>query len=58
MFAEAACTVSEIGTIIGHSQAHAQKILNRHLAQTRRLAEPAIAKLDEHRRNSEAAFSG
>lgn len=51
MLAEAGCTVPEIATITGHSQAHAQKILDRYLARTRTLAESAIAKLDEHRRN-------
>jgi integrase len=51
MLAEAGCTVPEIATITGHSQAHAQKILDRYLARTRSLAESAIAKLDEHRRN-------
>lgn len=51
MLAEAGCTVPEIATITGHSQAHAQKILERYLARTRSLAESAIAKLDEHRRN-------
>jgi integrase len=51
MLAEAGCTVPEIATITGHSQAHAQKILDRYLARTRSLAESAIAKLDDHRRN-------
>ncbi|WP_414468055.1 hypothetical protein [Methylobacterium currus] len=51
MLAEAGCTVPEIATITGHSQAHAQRILDRYLARTRTLAESAIAKLDEHRRN-------
>lgn len=51
MLAEAGCSVPEIATITGHSQAHAQKILDRYLARTRTLAESAIAKLDEHRRN-------
>jgi integrase len=51
MLAEAGCTVPEIATITGHSQAHAQKILDRYLARTRTLAHSAIAKLDEHRRN-------
>lgn len=51
MLAEAGCTVPEIATITGHTQAHAQKILDRYLARTRTLAESAIAKLDEHRRN-------
>jgi site-specific recombinase XerD len=51
MLAEAGCSVPEIATITGHSQAHAQKILDRYLARTRSLAESAIAKLDEHRRN-------
>lgn len=51
MLAEAGCTVPEIATLTGHSQAHAQKILDRYLARTRSLAESAIAKLDEHRRN-------
>jgi len=51
MLAEAGCTVPEIATLTGHSQAHAQKILDRYLARTRTLAESAIAKLDEHRRN-------
>lgn len=51
MLAEAGCTTAEIATITGHSQAHAQKILDRYLARTRSLAESAIAKLDEHRRN-------
>ncbi|WP_245930850.1 tyrosine-type recombinase/integrase [Methylobacterium radiodurans] len=49
MLAEAGCSVPEIATITGHSQAHAQKILDRYLART--LAESAIAKLDEHHRN-------
>lgn len=51
MLAEAGCTVPEIATITGHSQAHAQRILDHYLARTRTLAESAIAKLDEHRRN-------
>ena len=51
MLAEAGCTTAEIATITGHSQAHAQKILDRYLARTRALAMSAIAKLDEHRRN-------
>jgi integrase len=51
MLAEAGCTVPEIATITGHTQDHAQKILDRYLARTRALAESAIAKLDEHRRN-------
>lgn len=51
MLAEAGATVPEIATITGHSPAHAQKILDRYLARTRSLAESAIAKLDEHRRN-------
>jgi integrase len=51
MLAEAGCTVPEIATLTGHSQAHAQKILDRYLARTKSLAESAIAKLDEHRRN-------
>lgn len=55
MLAEAGCTVPEIATITGHSQAHAQKILDRYLARTRTLAESAIAKLDAHRRNLESA---
>ncbi|MCJ2065275.1 hypothetical protein MKK63_21530 [Methylobacterium sp. J-088] len=50
MLAEAGCTVLEIATITGHSQAHAQKILDRYLACMRSLAESAIAKLDDHRR--------
>jgi integrase len=54
MLAEAGCTVPEIATITGHSQVHAQRILDRYLARTRTLAESAIAKLDEHRRNREA----
>ncbi|MFY9292730.1 MAG: tyrosine-type recombinase/integrase [Methylorubrum rhodinum] len=53
MLAETGCTVPEIATITGHSQAHAQKILDRYLARTRALAVSAIAKLDEHRRNRE-----
>ncbi|HEV2557266.1 MAG TPA: tyrosine-type recombinase/integrase [Microvirga sp.] len=55
MLAEAGCTVPEIAAITGHSQAHAQKILDRYLARTRALAESAIAKLDEHRRNKKGA---
>lgn len=55
MLAEAGCTVPEIATITGHSQAHAQKILDRYLARTRALAHSAIAKLDEHRRNRQNA---
>jgi integrase len=51
MLAEAGCTVPEIATLTGHSQTHAQKILDRYLARTRTLAESAVAKLDEHRRN-------
>jgi integrase len=51
MLAEAGATVPEIATITGHSPQHAQKILDRYLARTRELAESAIAKLDEHRRN-------
>ncbi|MCJ2088638.1 tyrosine-type recombinase/integrase [Methylobacterium sp. E-005] len=51
MLAEAGCNVPEIATITGHSQAHAQKILDQYLARTRSLAESAIAKLDEHERN-------
>ncbi|KMO18863.1 tyrosine-type recombinase/integrase [Methylobacterium indicum] len=51
MLAEAGCTVPEIATITGHSQAHAQKILERYLARTRSLAEAAIVKLEGHRRN-------
>ncbi|GJE78226.1 Tyrosine recombinase XerC [Methylorubrum suomiense] len=52
MLAEAGCTVPEIATITGHSQAHAQKILDRYLARTRTrtLARSAIAKLEDHRR--------
>ncbi|MEZ0171011.1 hypothetical protein [Microvirga sp. TS319] len=45
----------EIATITGHTQAHAQKILDRYLARTRTLAGSAIAKLDEHRRNKTGA---
>ncbi|WP_246775838.1 hypothetical protein [Methylobacterium aquaticum] len=41
----------EIATITRHSLAHAQRSLDRYLARTRTLAESAIAKLDEHRRN-------
>lgn len=55
MLAEAGCTVPEIATITGHSQAHAQKILDRYLARTRSLAHSAIAKLDKHRRNRQKA---
>lgn len=51
MLAEAGATVPEIATLTGHSQSHAQKILDRYLARTRALAESAVAKLDEHRRN-------
>lgn len=51
MLAEAGCTVPEIATITGHSQGHAQKILDRYLARTRSLAEAAIVKLEGHRRN-------
>lgn len=51
MLAEAGCTVPEIATITGHSLAHVQKILDRYLSRTKALAESAIAKLDEHRRN-------
>ncbi len=35
MLAEAGCTVPEIATITGHSQAHAQRILDRYLAACR-----------------------
>lgn len=55
MLAEAGATVPEIATITGHTQQHAQKILDRYLARTRTLAESAIAKLDEHRRNRQHA---
>lgn len=55
MLAEAGATVPEIATITGHTQVHAQKILDRYLARTRTLAESAIAKLDEHRRNKHGA---
>ncbi|AMB47835.1 MULTISPECIES: hypothetical protein [Methylobacteriaceae] len=58
VLAEAGCTVPEIATITGHSQAHAQKILDRYLARTRTLAESAIAKLDEHRRNRNLQNAG
>ncbi|WP_445500227.1 hypothetical protein [Microvirga sp. G4-2] len=52
MLAEAGCTAPEIATITGHTQAHAQKILDRYLARTRAApTESAIAKLDEQRRN-------
>lgn len=55
MLFEAGCTVAECAAITGHSLAHAQKILDRYLARTRTLAESAIAKLDEHRRNRRKA---
>jgi len=58
MLAEAGCTVPEIATITGHSQAHAQKILDRYLARTRSLAESAIAKLDDHRRKRTGLQTG
>jgi integrase len=50
MLAEAGCTVPEIATITGPSQAYAQKILDRYQARTRILARSAIAKLEDHRR--------
>jgi hypothetical protein len=40
-----------IETTAGHSQAHAQTILDRYLARPQTLAESAIANLDEHRQN-------
>lgn len=55
MLDEAGRTVPEIATITGHSVAHVQEIIDRYLARTRELAESAIAKLDEHRRNKKFA---
>jgi len=40
--AEAGCTVPEIASVTGHSQKHAQAILNKYLARTRHLADAAI----------------
>jgi integrase len=46
MLAEAGCSVPEIVTITGHSMRRAQEILDKYLARTSRLAESAIAKLE------------
>jgi hypothetical protein len=43
MFAEAGCTVPEIASITGHSLRTAQRILDKYLAKTSKLAANAIA---------------
>jgi hypothetical protein len=40
------CGIGEIVTITGHSLRRAQEILDKYLAQTRQLAESAIAKFE------------
>jgi hypothetical protein len=46
MLAEAGCTLPEIAAVTGHSLRRAQDILDKYLARTSRLAETAIAKLE------------
>jgi len=46
MLAEAGCTVPEIAAITGHSYRSVTSILEKYLPRTRRLAEMAIAKLE------------
>lgn len=51
MLSEAGCTPQEIAAITGHTLAGVERILEAYLARTRPLAENAIRKLEEHRRN-------
>lgn len=51
MLSEAGCTPQEIAAITGHTLAGVERILEAYLARTRPLAESAIRKLEEHRRN-------
>jgi integrase len=47
--AESGCSVPEIATISGHSVDEVTRILETYLARTNKMAESAIAKLEEHR---------
>lgn len=51
MLSEAGCTPQEIAAITGHTLAGVERILEAYLARTRPLAENAIRKLEEHKRN-------
>jgi len=46
MLADAGCTVPEIASITGHSLRTAQRILDKYLARTGKLAANAIAKFE------------
>ncbi|ACL61097.1 tyrosine-type recombinase/integrase [Methylobacterium nodulans] len=52
MLSEVGSTPQEIATITGHTVASVNRILETYLARTRTLAESAIIKLDQHRRNA------
>ncbi|MGI9480227.1 MAG: hypothetical protein ACR2PI_26240 [Hyphomicrobiaceae bacterium] len=47
--AESGCSVPEIATISGHSVDDVARILETYLARTDRMAESAIAKLEDYR---------
>jgi integrase len=48
MLAEAGATVPEIAAVTGHALKHVTSILETYLSRTRRLADSAIIKLEEH----------
>ena len=50
MLAEADSTVLEIASVTGHSQKHAQPILDKYLVRTRLLADAAIFRREQHPR--------